>query len=45
MASFLRSQQTLSYSRRFITMFTKSPPLVPILTQIHPVHIFPLYFP
>jgi hypothetical protein len=23
----------------------RSPPLVPILSQMHPVHTFPLYFP
>jgi len=32
-------------TQRFITVFTKSPLLVSILNQMHPVHVFPPYFP
>jgi len=31
--------------RRFITVFRRAPPLVPILSPMHQVHTFPIYFP
>jgi hypothetical protein len=30
--------------QNLITVFTTVPPLVPILSQMHPVHTFPFYF-
>jgi len=31
-------------TRKFITAFTSAPPLVPILSQINPVHVIVAYF-
>jgi len=42
--SWSRNPPPFNGHRRFNTVF-KSPPLVPIPSQIHPIHNFPPYFP
>jgi hypothetical protein len=43
-AELFKNFPTFYETRRFITVFIKSPPLVPILSQINPLHKTPSYF-
>jgi len=41
----VKKLSTFYGTRRFITVFRRAPPLVPILSPMHQVHTFPIYFP
>jgi hypothetical protein len=39
----LKNSPAFYRTRRFIAVFPRAPPLVPILSQIHPIHTIPFY--